>query len=105
MGPIRVGYVALAILAASAYSPPSGAAPGGGYASARECAACHKTIHLYWSESEHARSATSKAFLASLDAALQSAADKDAFRSGCVWCHAPTALANGDYALQAPITR
>jgi len=80
-------------------------APASVYTAARRCATCHQTIHTYWSESEHSRSATSKAFLAALGAAVEAAPDKDAARRGCVWCHAPTALATGDYALEAPITR
>ena len=32
------------------------------------------------------------------------AADKEAVRRGCVWCHAPTALATGDYELKQAMT-
>ena len=64
-----------------------GAAPGGQpapYASAKTCSECHPAIHGYWSESEHARSATSPAFLEALRAAVDKAPDKDAVRDGCV---------------------
>ncbi len=82
-------------------APPA----AGPYTSARECATCHRTIHLYWSESEHSRSATKPSYLEALGAAVEGASDKDAVRRGCVWCHAPTALVTGDYDLQRPITR
>jgi hypothetical protein len=36
---------------------------------------------------------------------VQGSTDKAAIRRHCVWCHAPTALVTGDYALQKPITR
>jgi hypothetical protein len=75
------------------------------YTSARDCARCHQTIHKYWSESEHSRSATSPSYRAALDAAMEGAPDKSAVQRNCVWCHAPTALVTGDYSLQRPITR
>lgn len=75
------------------------------YTSARRCSTCHQTIHLYWSESEHSRSATKPSYLQALGAAVEGASDKEAVRRGCVWCHAPTALVTGDYDLQRPITR
>jgi cytochrome c554/c'-like protein len=80
-------------------------APASVYTSAQQCAKCHQAIHVFWSESEHSRSATSKPFLAALAAAVGAAPDKDAARRACVWCHAPTALASGDYALEGPIAR
>jgi hypothetical protein len=107
MGKIVARGALLAVLAAGAAGSRSDAAPAaaGVYTAARACAGCHKTIHGYWAESEHARAATSKPFLAALGAGLEAAPDKDAFRRGCVWCHAPAALATGDYALEAPVTR
>jgi Cytochrome c554 and c-prime len=82
--------------------PPAGAAP---YASAKDCSKCHPAIHGYWSESEHSRSATSPAFLETLRAAIDVAADKEAVRNGCIGCHAPTALVSGDYGLERAVTR
>jgi hypothetical protein len=90
-----------AVLARSDAAPPA----DGPYTSARECARCHQTIHAYWSESEHSRSATKPSYLAALDEAVQGAREKSAVQRNCVWCHAPTALATGDYTLQARITR
>jgi len=75
------------------------------YASAKACSQCHSTIHGYWSESAHARSATSPAFLESLRTAMAKAADQEVVRAGCVWCHAPTALVTGDLRLKEPVTR
>ncbi len=94
--------VATALPALCAESP---AAPAGPYTSARECSKCHQAIHGYWSESEHARAATKASFLASLRQAVDRRTDPDAVRRGCVSCHAPTALASGDYALEQPTTR
>jgi hypothetical protein len=98
-------FAALAVAAAAASWSVAAPAPGSTYAPARACAACHKAIHGYWAESEHSRSATSPVFLTALEAGLKAAPDADAFRRGCVWCHAPTALVTGDYALQAPLAR
>jgi hypothetical protein len=75
------------------------------YTAARECATCHKTIHLYWSESGHSRSASNPSYLEALRVAVEGASDKETVRRGCVWCHAPTALVTGDYDLQRPITK
>ena len=83
----------------------SPSAPGGPYTSVKACASCHKLIHQYWSESAHARSATSPAYLAGLEAAVAAAPDKQAVRVNCVWCHAPTVLLSGDYELKQQITR
>jgi hypothetical protein len=107
MGLILNRCASVAVLGVAMTGVARGAdpAPAGVYAAARECAACHQTIHLYWSESEHARAATSKPFLAGLEAAVEAAPDKEAARRGCVWCHAPAALASGDYALQEPASR
>lgn len=93
-----IGSLAIVLLAAATPAP-------GPYASAKECAACHQTIHKYWSESEHSRAATSPAFLASLAEATHGAADPGKARRDCVWCHAPTALTTGDYALEGAIAR
>jgi hypothetical protein len=86
---------------------PSAAAPPAAepYTSAQACSTCHQTIHLYWKESEHSRSASKTSYLEALSAAVEGASDKDATRRGCVWCHAPTALVTGDYDLKHPITR
>ena len=84
---------------------PSPATPGGPYTSVKACASCHRLIHQYWSESAHARSATSPAYLAGLEAAVAAASDKQAVRVNCVWCHAPTVLLSGDYELKQQITR
>ena len=81
------------------------AASAGPYTSAKACATCHTLIHQYWSESAHARSATSPAYLAGLEAAVAAASDKQAVRVNCVWCHAPTVLLSGDYELKQQITR
>jgi len=107
MDQILTRYACFAVLAVGlgAGDVRGESAPSSVYTASRQCATCHQTIHTYWSESEHSRSATSKPFLAALDAAVQAAPDKDAARRACVWCHAPTALATGDYALEAPITR
>ena len=86
---------------AKALDAPAGAP----YASAQDCAKCHPSIHGYWSESEHSRSATSRPFLETVRAAVDGATDKEAVRSGCVWCHAPTALVTGDYRLEQAATR
>ena len=104
-------YAVLALLATSgpAFSAPArtgaGAAAAEPYTAARQCATCHKTIHLYWSESEHSRAASKPSYLQALDAAVEGAVDRDSVRRGCVWCHAPAALVTGDYDLQRPITR
>jgi hypothetical protein len=102
----RLACVVLAAAAAAAVPRIEGApAAGGPYTPARECATCHKAIHGYWSESEHSRSATRPSYLASLAAAVDSASDKHGVRRGCVWCHAPTSLVTGDYALEGEVAR
>jgi hypothetical protein len=75
------------------------------YGPARSCASCHKTIYTYWSESAHAQSLGKASYRDALAAAVASATDKEAVRRGCVWCHAPTALATGDYELKQSLTR
>jgi Cytochrome c554 and c-prime len=86
-------------------SSPAPSAPGGPYTSVKACASCHRLIHQYWSESAHARSATTPAYLAGLEAVVAAASDKQAARVDCVWCHAPTVLVTGDYELKQPVTR
>jgi len=104
----RSGFFAVLFLVSAAggsaggSAAPSAAAP---YSSARECAACHQTIHKYWSESEHSRATSSPVFRAALTQAVADATDPAAARRECVWCHAPTALATGDYALEGAIAR
>jgi cytochrome c554/c'-like protein len=104
---IRGGSLVVLVLASVAVRSQTGAAPAGEspYTSARDCARCHQTIHTYWSESQHARSATSPVFLSALAAAVEGAPDRAAAQRDCVWCHAPTAITTGDYSLQRPITR
>jgi hypothetical protein len=98
--------LALVVALAAAHARGGAAAPADGpYAPASECAECHQPIHAYWAESEHSRAASNPAFLAGLAAATQGAADKAGARKSCVWCHAPTALATGDWELQRPVTR
>ena len=100
---IAPGVAAQAPSAPRSSPPPSAA--GAPFTSAQTCASCHKLIHQYWSESAHARSATSPAYLAGLESAVAAASDKQAVRVDCVWCHAPTVLLTGDYELKQRITR
>jgi hypothetical protein len=79
-------------------------APAETYTPARECAACHKTIHTYWSESAHAQ-AVGPTYRDALEAAVAASSDKDGVRQTCVSCHAPAAHATGDYALQGPLAK
>jgi Cytochrome c554 and c-prime len=95
------GLLAIAV----ALAVPSGAATASPYAPARDCAACHRTIHNYWSESAHARAASTPAFLESLRAAGEGVADGSSARRACVTCHAPTAITSGDFDLQQAVTR
>jgi hypothetical protein len=92
------------LAAASGVAPIEANAAEGPYGSAKECATCHKTIYTYWSESAHAQSLAKASYRDALAAALGDAADKEAVRRGCVWCHAPTALTTGDYELKQAIT-
>jgi hypothetical protein len=71
------------------------------YAPAGECAACHATIHQYWSESAHAQAVTRPGFLEAFRAAP---AEPSAW-GDCVWCHAPTTLVTGDTALEGELAR
>ncbi len=75
------------------------------YASARTCQSCHRTIHLYWSESEHGRSAVKPSYLAALRSAVEAAADPNRVRRDCVSCHAPTTLVTGDFELKQALAR
>lgn len=93
-------FIASLLVAASSASSPAAE-----YESAQLCAACHDTIHLYWSQSVHATSASNPTFLASFETALEGASDAAEVRRDCLWCHAPVALVNDDYALEQPITR
>jgi hypothetical protein len=118
----RSAIVRMSVLAVAAWlaSVPGGAAaqpapspspasasvaPGAPYTSVKACASCHGLIHQYWSESAHARSATSPTYLAGLEAAVAASSDKQAVRAECLWCHAPTTLRTGDYALKQQVTR
>jgi hypothetical protein len=86
---------------------PAGAAPAttSPFTPARACAACHRTLDTYWSESAHARAASSPSFLESLRAASEGSPDPEAAKRACVSCHAPTAIASGDFDLQQAVTR
>jgi len=95
-----LGGVLVALGTAFALPGPASAAA---YASARTCAACHQTLHTYWAESAHARSATSALFLESLRAAGEGGGE--AARRSCVSCHAPTAITTGDFDMQQAVTR
>jgi hypothetical protein len=75
------------------------------YTPARECAECHRTIHKYWSESQHARAAESPAFRAALAGAVAAGRDKAALRRECAWCHVPTALVTGDWEMEGALAR
>jgi hypothetical protein len=102
----RLAPLAIVVLAASSGSGSIEASPvQGPYGSAKECASCHKTIYTYWSESAHAQSLDKPSYRDGLAAAIGNAADKEAVRQACVWCHAPTALSTGDYELKLGITR
>ena len=96
-----------ALVSASGGGAAGGAAPAGtpAYAPARECAECHRAIHKYWSESEHARAAQSPAFRAGLAAAMAGAPDKAAVRRECAWCHVPTALVTADWDAEGAVAR
>src|SRR5688500_1723216 len=102
---IRRGSFAILLLVVTAGVPRVAAAAAEPYSSARQCAACHQTIHKYWSESEHSRAASSPVFRAALAQAVAGAPDPETARRECVWCHAPTALVTGDYALQGALAR
>jgi len=105
--PLAIGCVLLAAgLAQRATASPAGASPDDApYQSAKTCAECHETIHLYWSESAHAKSATDPAYLEALEDAVKGAASATAVRRECSSCHAPTSLVTGDVAAEQPITK
>lgn len=94
------GLTALPARAATAPRPG-----GAAYVSAKNCGACHDVMYKAWSDSPHARSATSPAFLEALRRVVETAADKQAARQGCVWCHAPTTIVSGDHELRQPVSR
>lgn len=90
---------------AAAAAPPSPSRPGGSYASSKTCGACHDVMFKAWTDSPHARSASSPAYLEALKRAVEQSSDAKAAREACVWCHAPTTLVTGDLELQRPISR
>jgi len=100
---LRVGLVTTGM----ALAVPSPAAPNAPspYAAAKTCATCHRTLYTYWSESAHARAASTPSFLQSLNAAGEGAPDREAAKRACVSCHAPTAITSGDFELQQAVTR
>jgi hypothetical protein len=105
-----VRIVALrAVLAVAAVGPVAYGSEGdtakGPFTAAKACGSCHKAIYTYWSESPHSQASIRPSYLAALSAAVESAADKQAVRRDCIWCHAPTALTTGDYELKQPITK
>jgi cytochrome c554/c'-like protein len=75
------------------------------YASAETCKSCHRTIHLYWSESEHGRSAVKPSFVTALNSAVAAGSDREGVRRGCVSCHAPTTIVTGDIDLKQSLAR
>jgi len=93
---------------AAAAAPPAStrqATGGGTYASAKTCGACHDVMFKAWSESPHAKSASSPAYLEALRRAIEAGGDAKGTREACVWCHAPTAILTGDVEMQQAITR
>ena len=107
----RLMFVAILSLTGASFvgaDPPTTPPPrpgGGPYTSAKTCGTCHDVMYKAWSDSPHARSATSPAYLETLKRAVDQSEDKKAGRDACVWCHAPTTLVTGDLALQQTITR
>jgi Cytochrome c554 and c-prime len=99
--------LALAVATGSAAdTTPVPSAPGvGSYLSAKKCASCHQTIHTYWSESAHAHSASHPVYLEALNAVPPGTTDDQGARRACLWCHAPAAIASGDYDLKQAITQ
>ena len=107
---VLVPNVLCALVVATAFGAvrSEAAEPGtasGAYASAKTCQSCHRTIHLYWSESEHGRSAVKPSYLEALRTAVDGAVDPNRVRRDCVSCHAPTALVTGDFELKQSLTR
>jgi hypothetical protein len=91
---------------ASVADPAKPALPGGTpYASSKSCAVCHDVMYKAWSDSAHARAATSPAYLEAIRRTVERADDKKAAREACIWCHAPTTILTGDVELKEPISR
>jgi len=105
LGARRALLATLTFAALGVGASRSEAAPAEPYTSAKACASCHKTIYTYWSESAHAQSVSKTSYRDALEAAVAGTADKETVRRGCVWCHAPTTLATGDYELRQPVTK
>jgi hypothetical protein len=106
------GVLVLSILVLAAATPATGAAPpaqarpaSGPFASSKSCAACHDVLFKAWSDSAHARAATSPAYLEAVRRAVEAAGDKKAAREACAWCHAPATILTGDVDLQQAISR
>src|SRR5262249_29653643 len=74
------------------------------YSPARSCGACHDVMLKAWSDSPHARSATSPSYLEALRRATAGGASGKTDRHSCVWCHAPITLVTGDLDLMQDIT-
>jgi hypothetical protein len=89
---------------AAAPAPAARPAAPARYEPASICARCHAAIHKAWTDSPHARSATSPAYLEAVRRAAEVAPDGAAVRRGCAWCHAPTTLLTGDHLLKQPIS-
>jgi len=85
---------------ALAYERPALVRPGP-FARAGECAGCHQVIHEGWSQSAHARAATTPGFAA----AIAGLRDTPEALAGCAACHAPTVRATHDLDLEMPISR
>jgi hypothetical protein len=96
--------VLMGALPAAAAAPAPVKSP---YEPAEDCARCHSSIHRYWAEGPHAKSATSPAYRKALEALAPAGGTgaARAAREACVWCHAPTVLATGDYGLTQAISR
>jgi hypothetical protein len=103
------GLLTLGISFASAAektTPHAAGKPGTGpYSSATECSKCHPAIFKYWSESAHARAATTESFTRVLDATLKLSSDPAAERRRCMGCHAPTTLVTGDHNLTSAVSQ
>lgn len=110
IAPLALSLAPIVIIASTTAmaAPPAKSAAVvavGHYDSSRTCGACHTAIHKYWSESQHAKSASDPAFLAALQGAITASGDEQAVRRECVWCHAPTTIVTGDLALSQSISR
>jgi Cytochrome c554 and c-prime len=109
-GPGHVLALSLLVLAVSvpvrSAEPSQPTHPGSSpYASSKRCGVCHDAMFKAWSDSAHARAATSPAYLEAVRRAVEQADDKNAARETCVWCHAPTTILTGDLDLKEPISR